>query len=129
MPRAGALRGRLVDVSILIPIRDERGTLEELTARCLEQRARLGRSVEILFVEDGPTDGSWELIRELAERHDEVIGIRQRRNFGKAPPIRTPTASENGRVTFTVRARMRFRRRRPVALVRRSLRASSGAAP
>lgn len=74
-------------LTIIIPVYDEAASLLELHAEidrvCREQQL----DVEVLFVDDGSTDDSWAVIRELVARDSRVAAIRFRRNFGKAAAL------------------------------------------
>ena len=74
-------------LSILVPVYNERASLRELLSQieiaC--DQAHLG--YEVLFVDDGSTDGSWDLIRQLTSENARVRGLRFRRNFGKAAAL------------------------------------------
>lgn len=70
------------ELSIVIPLLNEQESLGELASRI---DAALGsRSYEILFVDDGSTDGSWDVIASLAAADSRIKGIRFRRNYGKS---------------------------------------------
>jgi glycosyltransferase involved in cell wall biosynthesis len=70
------------ELSIVIPLLNEQESLGELASRI---DAALGsRSYEILFVDDGSTDGSWDVIASLASADSRIKGIRFRRNYGKS---------------------------------------------
>ncbi len=74
-------------LSIVIPAYNERESLEALH-RELDQVARAhGYDLDIVLVDDGSTDGSWDVIRKLAEHDSRVRGIRFRRNFGKSAAL------------------------------------------
>jgi len=71
------------DISVVIPGLNEAESLPELTNRlcnALEGKA----TFEIIFVDDGSTDNSWEVIRQMQAAHPQVSGVRLRSNFGKA---------------------------------------------
>lgn len=74
-------------ISIIIPILNEQATLEELTSRLLAIGAERNWDVQVVMVDDGSTDGTWHTLESLARRHPEVLGIRLRRNFGKAAAL------------------------------------------
>ena len=63
-----------------------------------------GFSYEIIFVNDGSTDGSWEVIEGFAAKHPEVHGIKFRRNYGKSPALFCGFRQAKGRVVITMDA-------------------------
>lgn len=101
MPEAGAPA-----LSFVIPLRDECATLRPLFDRIsstVESR-RLG-SFEVIFVDDGSSDGSWDTIASLHREHGcRVVGLRHRRNFGKATALATGFASARAPIIFTLDA-------------------------
>lgn len=78
-------------VSIIVPLLNEQPTLVELHQRIIDVLDQLpadhGQNHEIVFVDDGSTDGSWSQISQLAKQDPCVCGIRFRRNFGKAAAL------------------------------------------
>jgi len=89
------------EVSIVVPGLDEADGLAELALRIGES---LGgrRTYEILFVDDGSTDRSWEVITGLARADERVKGIRLRRNFGKATALSIGFARARGEIIVTM---------------------------
>ncbi len=91
-------------LSLVIPVYNER---ESLVALCGEIEAAvrpLNRDLEILFVDDGSRDGSWDTICELAATNPRVQGIRFRCNFGKAAALNAGFAKANGAIVMTLDA-------------------------
>lgn len=78
--------GQLLSLSVVIPLCNEAGSLPQLYAELKEAIASLGnyRAHELIFVDDGSTDGSSDVLRDLFERDDNVKVIQFRRNFGKS---------------------------------------------
>ena len=77
------------DVSLVIPVFNERETLAHLFEK-IEAAFTSAPTVcawEIVFIDDGSTDGSWQEMAALSERHPEVIALRLRRNFGKSTAL------------------------------------------
>lgn len=74
-------------VSVVIPVYRNEQFLEELARRLIETLEGTGRAFELIFVDDGSPDASWEVITRLAARHPEVVGLRLSRNFGQHPAI------------------------------------------
>ncbi|WP_347245441.1 glycosyltransferase family 2 protein [Thermogutta sp.] len=75
------------ELSIVIPLLNEAQSLRQLYAEITAVCGAEGLDAEIIFVDDGSTDGSWEVIRELAAADPRVRGLRFRRNFGKAAAL------------------------------------------
>lgn len=97
-----------VDVSILVPLKDEVGSLGQL---CDEVRAAfapdpdgMGRTWELLLIDDGSTDGSWGHIEALAVADPRVRGLRLRRNLGKSAALATGFAASSGTAIVTMDA-------------------------
>lgn len=74
-------------LSIVIPTLDEAPCLEELYKQLIAMASEHGHELQIIFVDDGSTDGSWKIIERLARQDDRVLGIRFRRNFGKSAAL------------------------------------------
>jgi glycosyltransferase involved in cell wall biosynthesis len=74
-------------LSAVIPVRDEAESLRELHAELAQVAREHGYDLEIIFIDDGSSDGSWDLIEQLAASDQRVRGIRFRRNFGKAAAL------------------------------------------
>ncbi len=74
-------------LSIVIPVYNEQGSLEPLHGELTEVAREQGYRLDIVFVDDGSRDRSWETIEGLAARDGAVRGIRLRRNFGKAAAL------------------------------------------
>ena len=94
------------EISVVVPVYNEEESLGELTQRLmtvLKQQA--GDSFEILFVDDGSTDGSWDKIRELHGEHEShVRGLRHRRNFGKAAALAQGFRAADAKIIITMDA-------------------------
>jgi dolichol-phosphate mannosyltransferase len=74
-------------LSVVLPVFNERPSLRQLYEELSAVAQTHPYELEIIFVDDGSTDGSWEVIRELAAADPRVRGIRFRRNFGKAAAL------------------------------------------
>jgi len=97
-----AAPGERVDVSVVVPVLDERDALEPLLAEIEEARQASGRTWEVLFVDDGSTDGTTEVLDRLARERDHVRLIRLRRNFGKSAALRVGFDQSRGDVVVTM---------------------------
>lgn len=91
-------------ISMVIPVFNEDESLGPLLAEIVEVMARLGKRWEVIFVDDGSTDASWEAITNLAASHSQVRGLRFRRNFGKAAALQAGFAATRGGVVLTLDA-------------------------
>ena len=94
--------GRVESLTILIPVLNEEGNLPELYKRLLGSLTAIGLPFEIVFVDDGSRDNTWTLISDLSKADDRVIGLRHRRNFGKAPALSNGFAIARGDVVVTM---------------------------
>jgi len=91
-------------ISVVVPVKDEVATLPDLVSRTLEAGTRCGQSLEIILVDDGSADGSWQEIQKLAASHTEVSGLRLRRNFGKAAALMAGFHGARGDLILTLDA-------------------------
>lgn len=89
-------------LSVLIPVMNEEGNLEELHRRLSEQLNEIGLPWEIVFVDDGSQDNTWELITRLSNADTRIIGLRHRRNFGKARALANGFRVVQGDVVVTM---------------------------
>ena len=93
-----------MDISIVVPLLNEKESLPELTdwiARIMNENKF---SYEILFIDDGSTDGSWNEIERLKQINPNVRGIKFRRNYGKSAALNTGFAETQGDVVITMDA-------------------------
>lgn len=91
------------DISIVVPLFNEEESLPELKAWI--DRVLLGRSYEVVFVDDGSRDDSWQVISALhAADPDRVVGLRFARNYGKSAGLHMGFQACNGRVVITMDA-------------------------
>lgn len=92
------------DLSIVIPLLNEKESLPELEAWIVRVMNENKYSYEIIFIDDGSTDGSWETIVHLHAKNPNIKGIRFRRNFGKSAALNVGFSESNGRVVITMDA-------------------------
>jgi glycosyltransferase involved in cell wall biosynthesis len=91
-------------LSFVIPILNEVESVMLLYERLCDELERLGHSWEVIFVDDGSTDGTFEKLRALHERDPRVHIIRFRRNFGKTPALVAGFERAQGEIVFTMDA-------------------------
>ena len=93
-----------MQISIVIPLLNEEESLAELY-QWLTKVLTVNRfSYEIIFVDDGSTDGSWQVIMQLAEKDAQVRGIRFLRNYGKSQALHAGFKAAEGEVVITMDA-------------------------
>lgn len=92
------------DVSFVIPLKNEVETIESLYKGIVENTSPLGLSFEIIFIDDGSTDGSFELIKRLGKEDSRVKGVRFRRNFGKSSALSAGFKLAKGSIVITMDA-------------------------
>lgn len=93
-----------MDISIVVPLYNEAESLPELQAWIERVMAANGFTYEVIYVNDGSTDGSWEVIRSLAASNLAVKGVAFRRNYGKSPALNTGFRKAQGDVVITMDA-------------------------
>jgi len=93
-----------MDVSVVVPLLNEADSLRELAEWILRVMKEQGLSFEILFVDDGSRDESWQIIASLGQAHPEIKGIRFRRNYGKAAALKEGFSHASGSVVITMDA-------------------------
>nr|WP_311471291.1 glycosyltransferase family 2 protein [uncultured Porphyromonas sp.] len=93
-----------MDISVVIPLYNEAESLPELEAWIRRVMQEHGYSYEIIFVNDGSTDNSWEVIQSLRETNPHVRGVKFRRNYGKSPGLQCGFARTRGDVVITMDA-------------------------
>ena len=93
-----------MDISVVIPLYNEEESLPELYAWIERVMKANGFSYEVIFVNDGSTDGSWKVIEELSRKSEYVKGIKFRRNYGKSPALYCGFEKAQGDVVITMDA-------------------------
>jgi undecaprenyl-phosphate 4-deoxy-4-formamido-L-arabinose transferase len=92
-------------ISVVIPVFNEEENLEELGERLVRTLTALGRAFEIILVDDGSTDRSWELLTQLHRQHPQVIRALQfHRNFGQHQAVFAGLQASRGQVVVTLDA-------------------------
>lgn len=93
-----------MDISVIVPLYNEAESLPELEAWIRRVMEANNFSYEIIFINDGSTDESWEVIKSLKEKNSNVKGVCFRRNYGKSPALNTGFARAKGDVVITMDA-------------------------
>lgn len=95
-----------MDISVVVPVYNEEESLPELTQWITRVCSGAGLDHEILLIDDGSTDGSWDIIKKLKKSNDNITGISFRRNYGKAAALHTGFREAGGEVVITMDADM-----------------------
>jgi len=93
-----------MDISVIIPLYNEEESLPELFSWIRKVMNEHNFSYEVIFVNDGSTDNSWNVIQALAAEFPEAKGIKFRRNYGKSAALYHGFAKANGDVVITMDA-------------------------
>lgn len=94
----------MLDLTIVIPLYNEEESLPELTEWIEKVAGNEGYSYEIIYVDDGSTDSSWNVIEALHARNPNIKGIKFRRNYGKSAGLNQGFKKAEGKVIITMDA-------------------------
>ncbi|HSF31005.1 MAG TPA: glycosyltransferase [Candidatus Tectomicrobia bacterium] len=100
--RVGEGSRERIDLSVIVPILNEVATLEELAERLICTLHRLGKSYEVIFIDDGSTDDSAKLLKRLYELYPTVKVIRLNRNYGQHMAILAGLDRARGEIVVTL---------------------------
>ncbi len=93
-----------MDISVVIPLYNEEESLPELTEWIKKVMNENNFSYEIILVDDGSNDKSWDVIKELTTKEESIKGIKFRRNYGKSAAIFSGFEAAGGKVVITMDA-------------------------
>lgn len=93
-----------MNISVVIPLLNENDSLIELNHWIASVMQSNGFLYEVIFIDDGSTDGSWETIQNLAKKHNTVKGLKFSRNFGKSQALHAGFEAAKGNVVITMDA-------------------------
>jgi glycosyltransferase involved in cell wall biosynthesis len=92
-----------VDISVVVPVMNEERNVRLLYETLSPQLKELGKSYEVIFVDDGSTDGTFEVLKQLHEENPGIVRvIRFRRNFSKTPALVAGFSRCRGEIIFTM---------------------------
>ena len=93
-----------MDISVVIPLLNEKDSLKELSDSISDVMKSYNFSYEIIFIDDGSSDQSWNTIEELSSKSNSVKGIKFQRNYGKSQALHAGFLKSHGKVVFTMDA-------------------------
>tara|TARA_Y100000991_G_scaffold57228_1_gene41910 strand:- start:36122 stop:37069 length:948 start_codon:yes stop_codon:yes gene_type:complete len=93
-----------VNISIIIPLLNENDSLNELSTSICEVMHAYSFSYELIFIDDGSNDKSWETIEKLSDKNNFIKGIKFQRNYGKSQALHAGFLKSKGKVIFTMDA-------------------------
>ena len=93
-----------MNLSIIVPLLNEAESLPELHQWILDELKSTNLSFELIFIDDGSSDNSWEEIEKLHQSHNTTYGIRFSKNFGKSQALHAGFAEASGDVVVTLDA-------------------------
>ncbi|MBQ8423057.1 MAG: glycosyltransferase [Coprobacter sp.] len=93
-----------MDISVIVPLYNEAESLPELATWIAKVMDENGFSYEVLFIDDGSTDNSWQVIETLKADNPCLKGVKFRRNYGKSPALHTGFERAQGDVVITMDA-------------------------
>ena len=93
-----------LDISVVVPLYNEADSLPELVAWIDRVAAEHAYAYEVILVDDGSSDGSWEVIESLKKQYPAIRGISFARNYGKSAALYCGFAAAEGEVVFTMEA-------------------------
>ena len=93
-----------MNISVVIPLLNEKESLRELTDSLIDVMKSYNFSYEIIFIDDGSSDNSWDIIEELSSKSQKIKGIKFQRNYGKSQALHAGFLKSQGKVVFTMDA-------------------------
>ncbi len=93
-----------MDISVVVPVMNEEESLEEFYSSLKGVLGKLGKSYEIIFIDDGSADGSFKILENLAEKDRNILVIKFRTNFGQTAALSAGFKYAQGDIVITLDA-------------------------
>ena len=93
-----------MNISVVIPLLNEKESLKELSDSIMDVMKSYSFSYEIIFIDDGSDDNSWDIIEDLSSNSNTIKGIKFHRNYGKSQALHAGFIKSRGEVVFTMDA-------------------------
>jgi glycosyltransferase involved in cell wall biosynthesis len=94
----------MIDISVVVPLFNEEESLSELAKWIDNVLTKENLSYEVIMVDDGSTDASWQVIKNLRKTNPQIKGIKFRRNYGKSAALYSGFNAAKGKVVITMDA-------------------------
>jgi len=94
----------MMDISVVVPLYNEEESLPELYEWIKRVMSENNFTYEVIFIDDGSSDNSWSIVKDLSEKYSEVKGLRFRRNYGKSAALNEGFKICEGEVVITMDA-------------------------
>ena len=91
-----------MDISVVIPLYNEEESLKELNDWIVRVMQANHFSFEIIYIDDGSSDGSWKIVEQLSKEHQQIKAIQFRRNYGKSAALNEGFKEARGDVVITM---------------------------
>ena len=91
-----------LDVSVIVPVRNEVDTVQELSDRVAKVLKKSRKSFEIIFIDDGSSDGTWDKLIRLSQKKLNIRALKFRRNFGKSAALMAGFQVATGKIIVTM---------------------------
>jgi undecaprenyl-phosphate 4-deoxy-4-formamido-L-arabinose transferase len=101
-PRPALAEVEPPDISLVVPVYNEQASLEEVYRQSIEALEGLGRPYEIIFVDDGSTDGTWKVLERLHAGDAQLRAVKLKRNFGQHPAMHAGLVRARGDIVVTM---------------------------
>jgi undecaprenyl-phosphate 4-deoxy-4-formamido-L-arabinose transferase len=101
-PRQQLAEVEPLDISLVVPVYNEEASLEEVYRQSIEALEGLGRPYEIIFVDDGSSDGTWKALERLHAGDAQLRAVRLKRNFGQHPAMHAGLVRARGDIVVTM---------------------------
>src|SRR2546427_1677203 len=95
-------RAAEVDLTVLVPVLNEAENIRPLIEKLVQDLGPLRKTYEVLVVDDGSADGTFDQVRALSSSIPNLFGIRFRRNFGKSAALSAGFREARGRIVVTM---------------------------
>jgi glycosyltransferase involved in cell wall biosynthesis len=89
-------------LSFVVPVKDEKKSIDILCAEIVSICKKIDKSYELIFIDDGSIDDSWQIIKSLHKKNPRIVGIRHRRNFGKSIALQNGFNRASAKLIFTL---------------------------